>query len=273
MSKMSTQSARTMDLYTLHVGSQSPCPQFGLLTPKTVCIVRARHLSGALEWEDLRKISFSTVSLGYFQRAYMVNTFRTKDRRSLLIINCILLFIVYAILIYLNKPWRPCGLIGKYILNSGCVRSFSQGEFATFTSDGSAIVHDNFTKVEIHSLRGWPLDLVAQFKQNDFVNFATGSSDGQWIAHQTWNEETGETVWIWNATTKSLERKHTLKPVIGNPIRDLVFSPDGKKLVIARAGSIEIWDITLWRKTELDGCWAIAFSSDGSKIALLDKKI
>lgn len=202
----------------------------------------------------------------------MIQPLRTRYNRSLFIISCIFLCISCAILIYQAKPSRPCGLIGRYVLKSGCVHSFSRGEFASFTPDGRAIVHDNFRSVEIHSLQGWPLDLIARFQQDDFVHFVAHSANGQWIADRTWSEETGETVWIWNTTTKSLEREYTLEPVVGNPIRNIVFSPDGEKLAIARGESVEIWDVALWKKTELDGAWSIAFSRDGTQIALLDKK-
>jgi WD40 repeat protein len=127
-------------------------------------------------------------------------------------------------------PAQPLGLARGLPTGRGC--SALGGTLMAIAIDrelGQALVEDRSRPGRRVKVQGHPgLERVAL------------SPDGRWLATGTWR---GTGVKIWDAQSGELERSLAVEDSA-----DVVFSPDGKRLVTSSGNEFSFWDVGTWNK-------------------------
>jgi hypothetical protein len=161
---------------------------------------------------------------------------------------------------------RPCGLIGRYIQQSGCIHSFNEGSSVAFMPDGQILVRNHSANVELEPITwgGW-LQARLLRHQEQVDTFALSPNGDQIVAWAGEWLDSEATLSLWQVETETVVRQQTFSNFGAGGV---MFSPDGHTLVIAARGRIELWDAaTLQPQASLEGWTLPAFSPDGQTLA------
>jgi WD40 repeat protein len=160
---------------------------------------------------------------------------------------------------------RPCGIIGKLVSNSGCVRSFNNGSSVAFLPDGQTLAREDFQDIVLSPLnyQFWQTEVL---KHDDYVQAMALSPDGKTIVSVTRGWAAGTTIWLWDVESNTLLNKH---PNFSGDVNDIAFSRNGEQFALVRNFSqVEIWDIESWQPVFVtEGYYSAAISPDNSVLA------
>ena len=181
----------------------------------------------------------------------------------------------------------PCGLIGKYINNSGCIHAFDYGEsndgvYVAFLPDNQTLAQNIKKSIPFSPISGWVGFWTPILRHDDDVQHFLVSKDGKRLTSFTVNRE-GLHLWLWDTTNQNLMSKQFVpdETYFNN---NTALSNNGE--LIAFSGDkqgddrIEIWQLQPWQKQfsfpgegpialSLDNKFLVGFE-DKSKIVIRD---
>ena len=161
----------------------------------------------------------------------------------------------------------PCSLVGRYVQQSDCIRSFDLVSSISFLPDNETIVADLFESVVILPINGRMNYWTPKISHDDYVMDFWVSENGRILASTTY--EGGTFLHFWDLETKKMIK--TIQP----NYRSFTLSPDGQNVAISdefnESPTIEIWQLQPWEKTEvIQGYSPFAYSPDGSLFVNVD---
>lgn len=167
--------------------------------------------------------------------------------------------------------WQhPCGWIGKYVENSGCVRTFDQGEYVAFLPDNETLAFDYHKGIPLSPFNGWQGIWTPILRHDDRVENLMLSRNGQILVSQTSNREKGHYAWVWDIGTQTLIAK--LPWPDNSYFGELAtVSSDGQLLIAYNDDVIDIWQIRPWaRRLSFSGRGPTTFSPNDNYIAAIN---
>lgn len=177
----------------------------------------------------------------------------------------------------------PCGWIGKYVHDSGCIQSFDKGETVAFLPDNKTLAHDIFSAIPFSSLSGWDGFWTPVLKHQGNLQSFVLSEDGYILLSWTWLSVDSQKFLVWDTRDQHLINTQII-PTKNIYNANLAITSDGQVTAFAdtppEGPIVEIWQTQPWQKLlTIDGYGPLAFSpddqyltgkKDGSQIVMWD---
>ena len=146
----------------------------------------------------------------------------------------------------------PCGLIGRVVQQSGCVRSFEGGNDVAFLTDNETIVYNDSSSLVLAPISGWSNYWTPTLPHERRVEEYWVPENGRILLSKTTNDRHIDELRIWDVENQQLQQTVT------KSIGFVSLSANGQKLAFANLteehGVTEFWQIQPWQKVgELSG--------------------
>ncbi len=167
--------------------------------------------------------------------------------------------------------FAPCGLIGRFIQQSGCIRSFDGGDKAVFLADNQTIATDMFNTIVLVPLSGRINYWTPNLPHDDNIRQFWVTENGRILITSTYNDD----LFLWDTETQQLLES---KKVGRLGYYNAILSPDGQTFFATDFSSngpaIGVWQTQPLQKIDsIPGTFPFAYNHNNHYFASIDDGI
>ena len=141
-----------------------------------------------------------------------------------------------------------CGWIGKYVQQTGCIKSLPFDGSISFLPDGT-IAGQDFRSIQFRPLNGWVGFWIDYIPQNDYIHRFQTSENGKILVSYRSHYPEKATIWMWDIGSQELIQEAKIPAFISQSESDeMIISANGRFLAIPTPEGKEIWQINPWQK-------------------------
>ena len=142
----------------------------------------------------------------------------------------------------------PCGWIGKYVYQTGCIKSFQDGNSIAFLPNDTLAL-ERLNLIQFKPLNGFVGFWTPYLKHDDSVYDFQVSDNGKIAISRgsNYSQKPRESIlWIWDVSAREqLNRLTTTASILGD---DIQISPNGRFIAIQGLYEKTIWQVDPWLK-------------------------
>lgn len=209
----------------------------------------------------------------FMQKRYEPN-FNAPSRNTGLV-NIVLGCVFIGMALLMDGPaafgvWS-CGWWGKYVEDSGCVKTISIGGEAAYFPDSQTLAIDDNNSIFFTPSSNWIGVWTPHLRHDDSVRSFQLAADGRTLVSTTssfplFGSSAGDNLWVWDVSNQTVLHKELYPDLNKN---DISISANGRYLSLPSTKNKEtqIWQVNPWRHhLTLPETYNVIFHPDGQSV-------